>query len=347
MKSKNFYILIVFLLSFLTGCANMKNSENQVHYKQVVSESQVNYIDTTVPSGMSKIYLFMSDTPAGWSWTNVSPRAVIFGNSLVSFMPHPSHIVLTLPPGQYSFKNLQKDGRRWKKKIEDKVTLEPDKVHFFEQSIVLFGDKLVELDVKTANGLIANYPVAQTLHSPYYIAEAGPNHYILSASPIVNADVSASKISPESNQASVIGKEKISDFFAAAGAVALVALFIFGFGMAISASSSPYVPPSLPLVPDRPTVNVIQSQPLSVRSASGKVLNIDANRSDGTIVNRSTGVRYRIEGDYISGTDGSRYRSAGATIFSNNGNYYTKSGNVITSNDGRQCQIIGNLIDCK
>jgi hypothetical protein len=331
----------------LTGCANLKNSENQIHYKEISTQAVTSEVDTAVPSGMSKIYLFMSDTPAGVAVMNIPPRAVIFGNSLVSFMPHPSHIVLTLPPGKYSIKNLQKVGSWWRTRIEETITLESDMVAFYEQRMGMFGDKLTKLDVRSANQLISSYPTARTLHAPYYMAETIPNHFVLSPTPIEAKPAKNSNNSQSVSSPPILSSETISDFFAVAGAIALVALMIYGMGAA-SVAAMPTLPPPNPSLINPPARTFsVPSIPTSVRSASGRTMTLEQRQGAGTIYNVSTGVRYRIEGDNIIGTDGSRFRSAGSTIFSHNGNYYTRSGNVITSNDGRQCQIIGSLIDCK
>ena len=342
-----FALVICSFLIFMSGCANMKNSENAQHYRKDFSAADSSEIFKDTPLGMSKVYLLMSDTPAGWAVNAIPPRAVILGKTVVSFMPYPSHIVLILPPGVYSFKNLQKvrliSGSSWRARIDTKITLEPNRVHVYEQRWGVFGDELVELTESAGNKIIKDYPLAKVVHAPYYMAETIPNHFDLSASPVPPKATPKDDLRVSNTSNEIISSEALSDFFAVAGAIALFALIIFS----ASAVAPIYMPPPSPSMPPAIHMNAVKSQPISVRSASGRVMNFENQKDSGSILNLSTGVRYRMEGENISGTDGSRYRSAGSAIFSNTGNSYTKSGNAIYSNDGRSCQIIGSLIDCK
>ena len=341
-------LVLPVLLVLLSGCLNLHNAkyfENNENNK-TQSDSLVR------PPDNSSLVVFISESSVVEK-TSFIPAAASIGflanDYLLTQMPRGSYTKLIVNSGNVDIKVANLYGS---KKINGihifeskKFNFESGKIYFISSRLTFGkGIHLVQLTEEEGLVLVKKLPLAKTLHTRIHLSAIHSNKSSNRSSSQNNSSDSSRDVVVPTNDFS-ISKDAVSDFFAVAGAVAIAALFIFGLGMAISAGASSYVPPSVP--PDRPSINIVQSQPLSVRSASGEVFNLNANKSDGTIINRSTGVRYQIEGDFITGTDGSRYRSAGSTIFSNTGNYYTKSGNVITSNDGRQCQIIGELIDCK
>jgi len=335
------FLVLSFLLS---GCINLHNEKL---FEDSESAKKQASLIKAAPNNLSSVYFFSEKSFI--EQTSFIPASASIGffvnDYLMTQMPRGSFVNMVVEPGNTNVKVANIYGRDRPNRIHIfdslNIDLKAGQTYFISSRLTVGkGIHLVFLKEEEGVALIQNLPLAKTLHTriPLSSLQSPKSSSVSSES---SANTSASTSAP------VVSSTDISDFFAAAGAVALTALFIFCLGMAISAGSPSYVPPSVPLIPDRPSVNIVQPQTMSVRSASGKVLNIDTNRADGTIVNRSTGVRYRVEGDFITGTDGSRFRSAGSTIFSNSGNYYTKSGNLIVSNDGRSCQVIGNLIDCK
>jgi hypothetical protein len=315
--------------------------------------------DTTSPlNGLAQVFLINPDIGGrivGKFLRNVSiqpipPKAFAINSNLVAVMPYPSYTKLALQPGSYEFYFATYHEDFIQVHNRKSFSFEANTTYFVRGYYTIFSNELDLLHGLDGYRAVEDFPLAKTIHQiiPIDVAKERViwNKAVFSEKFPSQAGSSKNQSSTTTSSA-VITSANVSDFFAAVGALALVALTIFGLGAA-SVSPMPTLPPPSAIVMDPPAHTLsVPSIPTSVRSASGRTMLLEQTQGTGTIYNVSTGVRYRIEGDNIIGTDGSRFRSAGSTIFSNNGNYYTRSGNTITSNDGRQCQIIGSLIDCK
>lgn len=147
-------------------------------------------------------------------------------------------------------------------------------------------------------------------------------------------------------QSALPSQAQVTSFLEVLATVALVGVLILG--AALGGTGDPGSIPTRPVV--RPSVAEIAPAPPSNRTwntGSGARLIETSSGTERRVVNISTGVQYRIEGDRISGTDGTRYRISGTQVFSDSGQSMTLIGNNLFTNDGRSCVRTGVIISCK
>jgi len=349
--SKKFFskfklVIACLVVSLLAGCANLKNKhlfDNSVDVEATLK--QLN----PPPSGLASVYLISNKTPLQeLSLAPASSFAFVVDNRIVTQAPRGSFVHLLFQPGRYKIGVMYVNAGTLLSKANissiRSLTFEPNKTYIFDTKIVFQGGFHLD-DPTFENGrqLIQSYKLAKTTSIPISIeAFERKQEQKLSEKAFKEAEAERQQQASEIERAQTT--EGISDFFASAASVALVALFLVGFGIAMSPGQPAYALPPMDI--SSPSAYVSRSS--TVQSASGKTMQLETTKStqSTSINNLSTGVRYHLDGDKFVGTDGSWYRVAGNTIYTNTGSYYTRSGNVLTSNDGRQCQIIGAMINC-
>jgi hypothetical protein len=359
MKSKTtvvYFFGALLALIFLSGCANF-GKDHLFESRPEVVAAQKQF--AAPPDGLATVYLisekmFLQD----FSHHPQPSFGFVVNDRLVTIAPRGSFIKLTFQEGRHKIGLMAiiNDKAVHNSKVSDlmSLTVVSGRTYFVAGKLNFgSGFKLAELQKDVGSELVKDYLLAKSIHIPISLVPfEEKQRAIADAEQKKKIEFERQNAINELKQAQTA--EGLADFFAGAAAVALVALFVVGFGLALSASQPSAMPPSMASFPDDPPAYrtapaASRSAPTSVRSASGKTIMLETTRNAEvtSINNLSSGVRYRLEGDRYLGSDGSWYRMSGNTIFSSTGNTYTRSGNVLTSNDGRECQIIGSMISCR
>ncbi len=335
-------LCIWLVLPLIAGCANV--GKGHLFEPRAEVENAAKQFSPP-PVGLVSVYLIsdkflMQDL----SWVPASSAGLIANDKIVSIAPRGSFVHLLFQPGRHKLGVMvvPSDKRISGSWIHDvrSVTFDADKTYIFN----LKAYKLNVPSYEEGWKKVQEYRLAKSIHIPISIEQFEKKQQQIANETLrKEAEAARQRSARDLELAQTV--DGISDFFAAAAAVAVVALFVVGFGLAMSSGQPAYVPPPIPF--DVATRPAYVSGPTAIRSSTGKTMQLELNKGDQTSINNlSTGIRYRLDGDRYIGTDGSWYRVSGNTIYSNTGNYYTRSGNVLTSNDGRQCQIIGSMISC-
>ena len=322
---KKMFLLLLSIL-VITGCVNFRNDQYFDSRQNVEFEKKKFPLP---PTGLASVYL-IADKVAGQSIVPfpVPPINLAVNDRIVTMAPHGSFVHLLFQPGKHKLAVATQ-----KFEIINVTTAEikANSTYYFSLNRLFHSSgkyistiELKEISLEEGQKLVNDYKLAKTVHIP------------ISLVPFEQSQRRKEEEQRKQEIESAKTAEGLSDFFAAAAAVALIALLVLGSGLTIPAGSTGQVPPTSPSIYSNPPAYV--SGATSVRSGTGRAMSIETTKNSEatTIKNLSTGTSYRLEGNRYLGSDKSWFQVSGNTIFSSTGNYYTRAGNTLTSNDGRK-----------
>jgi hypothetical protein len=301
-------------------------------------------------------------------YTPIPPAYYAVNGKMTSIMPLGTHVVLSLEPGRHTFVGFLVGGGgifpiSWVR-YELEADLEADQTYYIGMRHDLLKTTIESVNTGAGREIIEHSALAKLIHQPATIhkftaALAAAESRRKAGGTVTPVAQAGSQSSNPVIQGALPSAQQVSDFLEIIGAVALVAVMIFG--AAAGASSAQIAPPAV-VIPSSPSAVV--GSPLqqrvprdvalslnptgeTLRSSSGTLAEILNSKESTTLYFPSSGLRYQIEDGRIVGNDGGRFRVLGSNVFSDTGITYQVIGNNVFTSDGHSCTKTGVIISCR